>query len=94
MKWENFHSNLFRLRTSRRSAARHSVRSRSRDRRVVMGSNSVNPNVRLGYVSSHHDDSLNDEEEEESEEMEIMDDDHWATSTDNNWTDYDQVRRT
>ena len=83
-------SNKYLSRTSRRSTARQSVRSRSRDRRHAAALGHVVNGGRMGYVSSHHDDSLNDEEE--SEEMEMMDDDHWGTSTDNNWTDYDQVQ--
>ena len=65
-------------RASRKSASaalsRRNGRSRSRDR------------LNQGYLSSQQDnDSLNEDEETEEEE-----DDNWATSTDNNWTDYDQ----
>ena len=66
------------------AAANARRRSRSRDR--------------LHHYSSHQrlpppdQDSLNDEEDEEEDDDDTLgeEEDHWATSTDNNWTDYDQ----
>ena len=63
------------------AASKLAARSRSRDR------------FHSGYHGHQQEnDSLNgeSEEEEEDEDEDLEEDDHWATSTDNNWTDYDQ----
>ncbi len=42
--------------------------------------------------SLNHDDE-DEEEEEDDEELTEEEEEQWATSTADNWTDYDQVRR-
>ena len=70
-------------RQSRASIGRnHSIRSHSRDRLTAAGSGYLAGGMMSGGgVNGNGDDSLNED----------LDSDNWAgTSTDNNWTDYDQ----